>query len=94
MPTSKNKPPETGTTPWDTLKGGMLMTPRQHAALAEVYAKPRSDLSPQELQHRQMLAKHHAALSKWALRENLKASSQGPSASAKPSSRNGGPTNV
>jgi hypothetical protein len=72
----------------------MLMTPRQHATLAQVYAKPRPDLSPQERQHRQMLARSHAALSKWVLRENLKALSPGPSASAKPSSRNGGPTNV
>jgi hypothetical protein len=78
------KTPETGTTPWDTLKGGMLMTPRQHAAVAEAYAKPRPDLSPQERQHFQMLARSHAALSKWALRENLKALSPEPSASAKP----------
>lgn len=61
------------TSPLDTLKGGMLMTPRQHAKLAAAYAKPRPGQSPQERQHLLMLAKYHAALSKWALRENLKA---------------------
>jgi hypothetical protein len=73
VPTNMKKTPETGTSPLDTLKGGMLMTPRQHAKLAQAYAKPRPDLSPQERQHFQMLAKQHAALSKWALKENLKA---------------------
>jgi hypothetical protein len=79
------KTPETGTSPWDTLKGGMLMTPRQHAAVAQAYTKPRPGQSPQERQHLQMLARSHAALSKWALRENLKALSPGPGAAAKPS---------
>jgi hypothetical protein len=36
----------------------------QHARLAQVYGKPDSNLSPEEVQRRQLLSRYHAMLSK------------------------------
>ena len=62
----------------------MLLTSTQHARLAQVYGKPDSNLSPEEVQRRQLLSRYHSMLSKAALkRELLKANSKfsGPGAS-------------
>ena len=54
----------------------MPLTSTQHAKLAEIYGKPNSDLSPEEVQRRQLLSRYHSMLSKTALkRELLKANS-------------------
>jgi hypothetical protein len=65
-----------------TLQQMPLMS-TQHAKLAEIYGKPDSNLSPEEVQRRQLLSRYHSMLSKAALkRELLKANSKFPAGGA------------
>ena len=48
-----------------------LETSEQHARLAEIYGRPDPDLSPEQAQRRQRLARYHAMLAKAALRREL-----------------------
>jgi hypothetical protein len=65
LPTIMNEPPANVRRP---LPSGMLLTSEQHAKLAEAYAKPDPDLSPELAEWRQRLAHSFAVLSKCALK--------------------------
>ena len=61
----------------------MPLMSTQHAKLAEIYGKPDSNLSLEEVQRRQLLSRYHSMLSKAALkRELLKANSKFPAGGA------------
>ena len=61
----------------------MPLTSTQHARLAQAYSQPDSNLSPEEVQRRQLLSRYHSMLSKAALkRELLKANSKFPAGGA------------
>jgi hypothetical protein len=45
---------------------GMMLTSKQHKKLAKAYAKPPPNLSPEEAQVWQTLARAHALLTRWA----------------------------
>jgi hypothetical protein len=61
-----NEPLAPAKKPSATSQAGMMLTSEQHAKLAAAYANPPPDLSPEEAQVWQRLAKGHAALSRWA----------------------------